>query len=59
MAMKGDCHDFAATAEHDISDHEASVELARALGGIGASPDYAEHRERMHGAIDELRITRC
>jgi hypothetical protein len=59
MAMKGDLHSFANTPDRDLSDHEASVELARALGGIGASPEYAEHRDRMRGAISQLQIARC
>jgi len=59
MDMKGDSHLFAAAPEYDLADHVASVELARALGGIGASPDYAEHRERMRVAIDQLWMARC
>ncbi len=45
--MKAEFPCPSATPPCDMADHEASVELARALGGIGASPEYAGHRERM------------
>ena len=59
MDMKGDLDLLEATPHSDFADHEASVQLARALGGIGASPEFVEHRERMRDAIDQLRSARC
>jgi hypothetical protein len=43
----------------DASEHEASVELARALGGIGAWPECPEHGERLRSALDSLKIGPC